>query len=508
MMQIQTHKRDSASCDLHSPPGNRKATRHVEEEDARSGANAFVVSARYNLQDPKSKVFDFLVLGGGTSAGYMAKAFVAHGVTNGSVCIVSREAVPPYERHHLSKGYLFKWKGFEDMLACTGMGSDAQSTMWYVSNGINLVLNCEVSKVDCKNRAIFGDNGITYFAREALTIATGSKPRRIKMTNEGQAVRKLRNVFTLTTKSDADEIVTTLAPLRVSKKKPKCLVLGSGFLGMEVAASMQQMGMETIIISRPKQLNQGIFSENIATYYDSVFRKNGVEIAYGNPVKEIVGQGGILHHVILQDGTELEADCALVCIGNVPSSDIVKGQLAMRGAAVKVDGSLESSVPGVFAVGDLCQLPLGMYGNSTSGGNPLMHGEHARRSGCHVVKSLLKREPEHKRVYEYHPYLYSSFFDCQWKFWGDTVGAEVQIGRPGEGTFMVLWMWENRIQGLFVESLPRSSQIMMEAASRIQCKVPQAELEKCETVDQAVELISACVDLTSIHGVDEFGDAL
>ncbi|KAK6126407.1 hypothetical protein DH2020_039857 [Rehmannia glutinosa] len=319
--------------------------------------------------------FKYVILGGGVAAGYAAREFANQGVKPGELAIISKEAVAPYERPALSKAYLFP-------------------------EGISLILGTEIVKADLASKTLISAAGETY-KYQTLIIATGSTV--IRLTDFGVQGADAKNIFYLREIDEADELVEAIK----AKKNGKAVVVGGGYIGLELSAAL---------------------------------RINNFDVSMVTDVK-------------LKDGRVLEADIVVVGVGGKPLTTLFKGQIEEEKGGIKTDSFFKTSVPDVYAVGDVATFPMKLYDEIRR----VEHVDHARKSAEQAVKAIFASE-HGKSIseYDYLPYFYSRAFDLSWQFYGDNVGETVLFGdsKPTSPThkFGSYWIKDGKVVGAFLES--------------------------------------------------------
>ncbi|GLT67339.1 hypothetical protein SLA2020_396550 [Shorea laevis] len=391
------------------------------------------------------KHFKYIILGGGVAAGYAAREFSRLGIKPRELAVISKEAVAPYERPALSKGYLApegaaRLPGFH---VCVGTGGETLFPEWYAGKGIELVLSTEIVKANLASQTLLSMGGI--FKYQTLIIATGSTA--IKLTVEGAGAG---NIFTLREISDADKLVESIK----AKKNGKAVIIGGGYIGLEVGAALRINKLDVTMVYPDKWCMPRLFTPDIAAFYESYYMKKGVKI-----VKETLAVGfnadasGDVKEVKLKDGRVIEADIVVVGIGARPLTMLFKGQVEEEKGGIKTDGFFKTSVPNVYAVGDVATFPMKLYNDMRR----VEHVDHARKSAEHVVKAITASE-EGKKIgeYDYLPYFYSRSFELSWQFYGDNVGETKLFGdmnpsspKPKFGCF---WIKDGKVMGAFLES--------------------------------------------------------
>lgn len=430
---------------------------------------------------------EFVIVGGGNAAGYAAKTFVEHGMANGKLCIVSKEAYAPYERPALTKAYLFphdkkpaRLPGFH---TCVGGGGERQTPDWYKEQGIEMLYEDPVTSIDIEKQTLTTNSG-KLLKYGSLIISTGCTASRFpeKIGGNLSGVHYIRDV------SDADSLISSLETSR------KVVVVGGGYIGMEVAAAAVAWNLDTTVVFPETHLLPRLFTPSLAGRYEELFQNNGVKFVKGASIKTLeAGTDGRVSAVKLQDGSLIEADTIVIGIGAKPAvSPFESVGLNSTVGGIQVDGQFRTSVPGIFAIGDVAAFPLKMYDRIAR----VEHVDHARRSAQHCIKSLLSAQTQN---YDYLPYFYSRVFEYEgssrkvwWQFFGDNVGEVVEVGNfdPKIGTF---WLDSGKLKGVLLESgSPEEFQLLPKLA-RNQPTVDKVKLQNASSVEEALEIARAAL---------------
>jgi monodehydroascorbate reductase (NADH) len=182
-----------------------------------------------------------VIVGGGNAAGYAARTFVENGMADGRLCIVTKEAYAPYERPALTKAYLFppekkpaRLPGFH---TCVGGGGERQTPDWYKEKGIEVIYEDPVAGADFEKQTLTTDAG-KQLKYGSLIIATGCTASRFpdKIGGHLPGVHYIREV------ADADSLIASLG------KAKKIVIVGGGYIGMEVAAAAVAWNLDTTVI--------------------------------------------------------------------------------------------------------------------------------------------------------------------------------------------------------------------------------------------------------------------
>ncbi|ONI07204.1 hypothetical protein PRUPE_5G106000 [Prunus persica] len=298
---------------------------------------------------------EFVIVGGGNAAGYAARTFVEHGMADGRLAIVSKEAHAPYERPALTKGYLFpldkkpaRLPGFH---TCVGSGGERQTPDWYKENGIEMFYEDLVSNIDIEKQTLTTNSG-KLLKYGSLIVATGCTASRLpeKIGGNLPGVHYIRDV------ADADALISSL------------------------------------IVFPENYLLQRLFTPSLARRYEEFYQQNGVKFLKGASIKNLeAGVDGRVTYVKLDDGSTIEADTVIIGIGAKPAvSPFERVGLESSVGGIQVDGLFRTRVPGIFAVGDVAAFPLKMYNRIAR----VEHVDHARRSAQHCVKALLSAQTD------------------------------------------------------------------------------------------------------------------
>ncbi|KAL5717089.1 monodehydroascorbate reductase (NADH) [Ranunculus cassubicifolius] len=401
-----------------------------------------------NMSSSADNHFKYLIVGGGVSAGYAARQFAKEGVQPGELAIISKEAVAPYERPALSKAYLFpqapaRLPGFH---TCVGSGGERLLPEWYTEKGIELLLGTEIVKADLGSKALTSADGAT-FKYDNLIIATGSTV--IRLSDFGVQGADAKNIFYLRDISDADTLVEAIK----AKKDGKVVIVGGGYIGLELGAVMKLNNLEVTMVYPEPWCMPRLFTSGIAAFYEGYYANKGIKIIKGTVASGFESDAnGEVKAVNLKDGRVLEADIVVVGVGGRPLISLFKGQVEESKGGIKTDTFFKTDLPNVYAVGDVASFPLKLYNEERR----VEHVDHARKSAEQAVKAI-KAAEQGKTVdeYDYLPYFYSRAFNLSWQFYGDNVGDSVLFGdndptieNPKFGTY---WIKDGKVVGVFLE---------------------------------------------------------
>jgi len=369
----------------------------------------------------------YLIFGGGMVAGYAAKELVDRGLKPGELAIVSSDGTLPYERPPLSKGYL---AGEQDLKSI-----QINDEAFYENHGIEVRLNTPVREVDLKNRTLETASGETLSFKK-LVIATGAYARYFP---DLQQIPK--GLFYLRSVADSSLIRDRAQGAR------QAVVIGGGFIGMEVSSVLARKGVETRLALPEERVWERFFTAEMSQFFEKYYEDRGVRLRRKASVK-FISEAGDRVRVALRSGDELEADLVVAGIGAISATELFDGSGVQIDRGIVVNEYLETSVEDVWAGGDVTNYHDVIFHRNRH----VEHWDNAVEQGKHVARSLTGERAAFVHV----PYFFSDVFDLSYEFWGDTSDAEriVYRGNLGKGEFSAWWLKENRLQAAFVMRRP------------------------------------------------------
>jgi NADPH-dependent 2,4-dienoyl-CoA reductase/sulfur reductase-like enzyme len=369
----------------------------------------------------------FVILGGGMVAGYAAKQLVESGLKKGELAILSSDTAIPYERPPLSKGFL--------------AGKDSEESIrispeeFYAQHGIEVKLNCEISVVDPKRKQLTLKSG-GEFGFDKLVIATGARPRTLDIPGA-----KLRNLFYLRSLDDSKVIRKAAETLH------RAVVIGGGFIGMEVASVLAQKGVAVTMALNDERVFKRLFTPEMSTFFEGYYDSRGVKFARSAKVAELRGEGAV-STAVLAGGREIACDLVVAGIGVQPVTDMLANSGIDLENGVTVNEYLETNQPDVYAAGDVANYQDVLFGKRRR----VEHWDNAVSQGQHCAKVLMGDRAPFKHV----PYFFSDVFDLSYEYWGDSSGADdvVHRGDLSTNSFSVWWLRQKRLVAAFTMNRP------------------------------------------------------
>jgi 3-phenylpropionate/trans-cinnamate dioxygenase ferredoxin reductase subunit len=283
---------------------------------------------------------DVVIVGGGQAGATAALALREFGF-RGSVTLVCGEPALPYERPPLSKEILLGTKGADAIR----IASEAD----YLAKDIQVLTGAVVQAIDtAKSRVRFDDGReLTY---SHLVLATGAQLRRLSVPGSS-----CRNVFYLRDINDSHDLRTVLL------ERKRLVVVGGGFIGLEVATAANRLGCEVTVLEAGPTLMGRAVAAPIAEYFRSLHESRGVRIRLATQLQAIVGDHGVEGVAVAANET-IAADAVLVGIGVDAKSTLAEQAGLMVDNGILVDEQGRTSVRNIFACGDACRMDHSFYG--------------------------------------------------------------------------------------------------------------------------------------------------
>lgn len=369
----------------------------------------------------------YLILGGGMVAGYAAKELAERGLKAGELIILSADTALPYERPPLSKGFL----AGKD----TADGILINPEAWYRDHGIEVKLRTVVDKVDLESKSLRTSSGEEY-GFDNLLIATGAQPRHLDCPGS-----ELPGVFYLRSMNDSESIRSKASAAK------RAVVIGGGFIGMEVASVLAQKNIEISLVIREDRVWSRVFSPEISAFFDDYYSTRGVRIIKKAGVAALNGAGSV-RSAKLTSGQEIACDLVVAGIGVTPVATLLQNTGLKIDNGIVVNEFLETNVAGIYAAGDVANYPDPIFGKHRR----VEHWDNAVSQGqhwSHVVTG--DRQP-----FVHVPYFFSDVFDLSYELWGDSDGASEVVIRGDAHTpsFSAWWLKGSRVIAAFVMNRP------------------------------------------------------
>jgi 3-phenylpropionate/trans-cinnamate dioxygenase ferredoxin reductase subunit len=353
-----------------------------------------------------------VIVGAGLAGAKAAEALRAEGF-DGRIVLIGAESELPYERPPLSKGYLRGESPRHD--------AHAHDERWYTDHDVELRLGASVEAIDPRKREVWlaGDDHLRF---NRLLLTTGSEPRRLEL-----AHGDLARVHYLRDFQDADALRVTLAA------GGHLVVLGGGWIGMEVAASARQLGLDVTIVEPARTPLERALGRELGEFYADVHRAQGVEILTGALPISVKGKETV-EQVVLQDGRRFDCSAVVVGVGVMPRIRLAERAGILVDNGVVVSDKLQSSAPSVYAAGDVANAYHPFYERHMR----VEHWANALNQPLTAARAMLGKPASYDRQ----PYFFSDQYDVAMEFTGDATAADEVVirGDIASREFIAFWL--------------------------------------------------------------------
>ena len=366
---------------------------------------------------------DVLIVGSGAAGASCAAELRAQGFT-GSVLLVGRELDPPYERPPISKEYL----------------ASSTSTPLPVPGDVELLTRTSVMKLDTAARTASLSTKATV-AYEHAVLCTGANVRRLPIDGA-----QLEGIHYLRTLRNADALREDAVD------GSRVVLVGGSFVACEVAATLTTMGVRCTLVFPEEECLCLQFGHQVGRWVQSLLASHGVEVLAGEGVAAFEGSGEDVERVVTSSGRSVDCDLVVVGVGAVPDVMLARASGLTLGPrnGVLCSSSLETSAPGVFAAGDMCEYESVLHGGSVR----IEHHEVAVGQGRCAARNVLGAGEDYADV----PYFWSDLAD-----WAtlEAVGpavdgwdAEELRGSFDDGEFSVFYSLGGRLVAAMTAGRP------------------------------------------------------
>ena len=350
----------------------------------------------------------FVIVGASLTGGTAAVTLREEGF-DGRVILIGAEDHLPYERPPLSKQYLRGGMPAEKMLL--------RPAEFYAANAIEMKLGIAAQRVEPGAKVVELVNG-ERVAYDKLLIATGGRNKRPPIPGID-----LEGVYDLRVIGDADRIRAVARPGK------NVVVVGMGFIGSEVAASLRGMGLNVTVIEGKDSPLGGLLGAEISGVLEAVHRENGVEMHFGEVVSAFEGVAHV-ERVTTRSGLALECDFAVIGLGIQPQTDLVADTEVKLENGILVDEYCRTSVADIFAAGDVANHLHPVLGHHIR----VEHWQNAIRQGAAAAKSMMGGGEPYQEIH----WFWSDQYDVNLQYAGFHVEADQVVirGEPAGRRFV------------------------------------------------------------------------
>jgi 3-phenylpropionate/trans-cinnamate dioxygenase ferredoxin reductase component len=341
-----------------------------------------------------------VVVGGGLASARFATEYRAAG-GEAPVTILSSEQDPPYHRPPLTKGFLRGESEREDAYV--------RPAQEYEDEVVELRLGVIAEKIDPERHVVVlaGGEEVPY---GTLVLATGARPRPLPLPGAD-----LVGVHTYRFLPDADTVRTA------ADEAHSAIVVGGSFIGAESAASLRLRGLDVTLVEMGPRLMPQLGSPELSDQLAGLYREQGVEVLLDTELAELSGNGRLLTGARTKDGTTIEGYLAVVGIGVVPNVELAQEAGAEVDNGIVVDERFRTSLPDVYAIGDVARYPDPTAGRLRR----IEHWSSANAQGGHLGRQLAGSQDPYDEL----PVFFTQLFDKKFQVIGDPESATETVLR-------------------------------------------------------------------------------
>ncbi len=362
---------------VRAPALNALAVWQVEHEGERIFVRRKREQPKPRGKAPVDAPGKIVIIGGG-AAGLAAADMLRRQEFRGSIVMLSNDAAPPVDRPNLSKDYL-AGSAPEDWLPL-------RPDSFYTETGVDLRLTVNVTSIDTKARdVIVADSGAIPYDR--VLLATGAEPVRLPIPGADQP-----HVHVLRTLADSRAIIAS------AKGARRAIVIGASFIGLEAAAALRARDIEVHVVAPEQRPMERVLGPDMGDFVRALHEEHGVIFHLGDTVAAIDGK-----RATLKSGGVLEADVVVVGVGVRPRLGLAEQAGLKMDRGVAVNEFLETSVSGIYAVGDIARWPDPHSKDNIR----VEHWVVAERQGQTAARNMLGQ----REVFDAVPFFWSQHYD-------------------------------------------------------------------------------------------------
>ncbi len=362
----------------------------------------------------------FVIVGAGLAGAKAAEALREQGF-DGRLVLVGAEAHRPYERPPLSKGYLTGADEREKVFV--------HPAAWYAEHDVEFRPERTVTRLDRAAGRVELDDGSTV-GYDKVVLCTGASPRRLPLSGAGaDGVHYLRTV------DDSDVLREVIA------KASRLVVIGAGWIGLEVTAAARQAGVEVTVVETAELPLLRVLGPEVAQVFADLHREHGVDFRFNTSIARIDTAAGRASGVSLDDGTVIAADAVLVGAGVEPNTALAEAAGLAVDNGVLVDSGLRTDDPNIFAAGDVANAQHPLLDRRIR----VEHWANALNQPPVAAAAMLGREASYTEL----PYFFTDQYDLGMEYVGYVEPGEYdQVVFRGDvpgREFIAFWLKGSRI---------------------------------------------------------------
>jgi 3-phenylpropionate/trans-cinnamate dioxygenase ferredoxin reductase subunit len=364
------------------------------------------------------RTVEFLLVGGGMASGNCARHLREQGA-DGDILLVGREPEPPYNRPPLSKGYLRGEESREEVVF--------RPEQWYAEQRVEVLTRTSVVSMDPKDGVAKLSNKEEVRFDKAL-LATGSNVRILRVDGA-----HLDGIHYLRTIGNSDALREEAA------NAERVALVGGSYIATELAASFTALGKHCEIVMLEDVTLERFYGPEVGRFFQDTLTEHGVKVHGGQEVERFEGEDRV-RKVVTKSGLEIDCDFVAIGAGVTPDLTVAERAGLETDSGVVVDRYLESSVPGIFAAGDIAEYDSVIHDRRLR----IEHWDVAFNQGKYAALNMLGKRQEYDVV----PYFWSDLADwCSMEYVGPASDWDDiwMRGSLEEGRFTVFYVKSGRL---------------------------------------------------------------
>ena len=384
---------------------------------------------------------DILIVGAGQATGQLLIS-LKQKKYKGKIKVFADEKYYPYQRPPLSKKYLSGELSYERLFI--------KQRKFFDELDVEFNLSCRVEKISTNKKQIQTKEGQHNYER--LVIATGTRPRRISIDlHESKNIYYLRNI------EDAEKIKHSI------KQNQSIVIIGGGYIGLEVAATAIKFGCEVTVIEQQDRVMKRVVSKEVSNFFEDYHLSEGVRFIFNDEINSIKRVNN-KHEISLSTGKIIHADSILVGIGGVPNTEIAENTDIEINNGISIDSKCRTNINNIFSMGDCTNFWSELYGKKIR--------LESVQNAIDQAKVLADNIMNIDSVYDSVPWFWSDQYDLKLQIAGLSEGYDETILRGDKKTksFSCLYLKEGKIIAIDAINRPKDfiqSKVLIQEKRRI-----------------------------------------
>jgi len=384
---------------------------------------------------------DILIVGAGQATGQLLIS-LKQKKYKGKIKVFADEKYYPYQRPPLSKKYLSDELSYERLFI--------KQRKFFDELDVEFNLSCRVEKISTNKKQIQTKEGQHNYER--LVIATGTRPRRISID-----LQESKNIYYLRNIEDAEKIKHSI------KKNQSIVIIGGGYIGLEVAATAIKFGCEVTVIEQQDRVMKRVVSKEVSNFFEDYHLSQGVRFIFNDEINSIKRVNN-KHEISLSTGKIIHADSILVGIGGIPNTEIAENTDIEINNGISIDSKCKTNINNIFSMGDCTNFWSELYGKKIR--------LESVQNAIDQAKVLAENIMNIDSVYDSVPWFWSDQYDLKLQIAGLSEGYDETILRGDKKTksFSCLYLKEGKIIAIDAINRPKDfiqSKVLIQEKRRI-----------------------------------------